>query len=89
MFLSITLCNRLWLVRSDLLRLEIFLKWKIAVNCDVGKIYALRKFRFFPDVDFAVLIITDKIHLYIPAVCNLYSIEMPINNVASNLEQAC
>jgi hypothetical protein len=50
--------------------------------CDVGKIYALRNFKFFPDVDFAVLIITDKIHIYIPVICNLYSIEMPINNVA-------
>jgi len=56
--------------------------------CDVGGIYALRKFRFIPGVDFAVLIITDKIHIYIPAICNLYSIEMPINNVTSNLEQA-
>jgi len=27
--------------------------------CDVGKIYALRNLKFFPDVDFAVLIITD------------------------------
>lgn len=56
--------------------------------CDVGGIYALPKFRFIPGVDFAVLIITDKIHIYIPAICNLYSIEMPINNVTSNLEQA-
>jgi len=52
--------------------------------CDVGDIYALRKFRVFADVDFAVLIITDKVHIYIPTICNLYSIEMPINNVASN-----
>lgn len=61
---------------------------EIGCYCDAGKTYALRKFRFFPDVDFAVLIVTDKIHLYIPAVCNLYSVEAPINNVASNLEQA-
>jgi hypothetical protein len=38
-------------------------------------------------VGFAVLIITDKISLYIPAIFNLYSI-LNINNVASNLGHA-
>ena len=79
MCLSIPLCNRLWRVLSDLWRLEIFLKWKMAVTVTWVKSMRFENLGFFPVVDFAVLILTDKIHLYIPAICNLYSIEMPVS----------
>ena len=58
MCLSITLCNGLWRILR-LVEVGNIFKVKNVYYCDVGKIYALRNLKFFPDVDFAVLIITD------------------------------
>jgi len=61
-----------------LVELKIFLKWKIPGAVKWVTSMRFETLAFIPDVDFAALIITDKIHLYIPAICNLYSIEIYI-----------
>jgi hypothetical protein len=61
-----------------LVELEIFLKWKMLGTVTWVTSMHFETLAFIPDVDFAVLIITDKIHLYIPTICNLYSMEIYI-----------